>query len=209
MIVPALLTDKFDQMQQMLNACAMFTKFAQVDIMDGAFVASKSLSLEEVKRLRSSIETEAHLMVNDPLAWVDAFKKLGSTRILFHYEIKSNPEKIITEIKKQGLQAGIAVNPATSIDDFEVLVPHLDAVLFMSVVPGFYGATFIPEVLEKIKAFRRAYPTVTIGIDGGVKLANLKMIKDSGVNYACVGSALMKATDLAGTYAELTKVFHE
>lgn len=195
MIVPALLTDKRQDLKEMLDLCATFTNYVQIDIMDGEFVPSKSISQEDLRGLNTSLNTEAHLMVQKPLEWLDAFKKLGSQSMLFHFEINEDHAAIIEEIKGCGLKAGIAINPQTELKDIEHLVERIDSVLFMSVNPGFYGAPFIPQVLTKIKEFKKAFPKTISGIDGGVKLSNLKQVLDSGVDYVCVGSAILKSAN--------------
>ena len=205
MIVPALLTDSKEELIKMLDMCAEFTDFVQVDIMDGEFVPSKSVTLNDLEGINPKVGTEAHLMVNDPVAWIDAFKQLGSKRILFHYEINADHLKVIEEIKNRGLEAGIVLNPQTKIEDIEWLISKLDSVMFMSVNPGFYGAPFIPEVLEKIKSFKKRFPNMTVAIDGGVKTDNLKDIVSSGVDYVCVGSAVLKAENPKEAFLTLSK----
>ncbi|MDD4955376.1 MAG: ribulose-phosphate 3-epimerase [Candidatus Omnitrophica bacterium] len=193
-VVPALLTDKKENLSRMLDICSGFCNYAQIDIMDGKLVPSKSISVKDLSGMRFPIRSEAHLMVEDPLEWIEAFKNAGSTRVIFHFEIKEkNHLKIIDAIRKQNLEVGIAVNPSTKIKDFEFLINRVNCVLFMSVIPGFYGSKFIPEVLDKIKEFKTLYPEKCAGIDGGVKTENVKTVAESGVNYVCVGSAILKA----------------
>jgi ribulose-phosphate 3-epimerase len=93
-------------------------------------------------------------------------------------------------IHEAGLKAGIAVNPDTEISVVAPLVNKLDSVLFMSVIPGYYGSKFIPEVLHKIRDFRNKYPCVHTGIDGGIKENNIEVVAETGVNSICVGSAV-------------------
>ena len=109
------------------------------------------------------------------------------------------------EIKGAGLEAGIAVNPLTKISDFKHLMDNVDSVLFMSVVPGFYGSQFIPEVLTKISEFKKLYQEKCTGIDGGVKLDNIARVAATGVDYVCVGSAILKAKDPKAAYLEIEK----
>ncbi|MDD5195458.1 MAG: ribulose-phosphate 3-epimerase, partial [Candidatus Omnitrophica bacterium] len=186
MIVPALLTNSKVELEKMLTLCQSFTDYVQVDIMDGEFVPSKSITQADLENTRCTIESEAHLMVKDPLAWLNAFKALGTKRIIYHFEIEEDHSKIIGQIRKAGFEVGLAVNPYTETGDFNHLIDELDSVLFMSVIPGFYGSKFIPEVLDKIMRFKKIYPKKLTGIDGGVKLDNLAGIKASGVDYVCV-----------------------
>ncbi len=206
MIVPALLTDKRDKLIEMMKTCSEFTDYVQVDIMDGLFVPSKSLSLQDLKGVKCPTRSEAHLMVSDPLIWLDTFKAFGAEKIVYHFEIAENHSRLISEIKNNGFKVGIAVNPPTKIDQFKSLLPELDSVLFLSVNPGFYGAAFIPEVLEKIKQFKAVCPDISVGIDGGIKLSNLKAAKEAGADCICVGSAILNSDDPQSAYRELVNI---
>ena len=208
MVIPALLTSKREDLIQMVDVCAGFTDYVQIDIMDGEFVPSKSVTVEDLADWKPSIHCEAHLMVSDPYSWLETFKTLGAKKIIYHFEIDKDHKKIITKIREMGLGVGLAVNPATKIDDFRYLVGELDTILFMAVNPGFYGAPFIPEVLEKIKNFKNEYPQKKIGIDGGIKQDNLLQVKQTGLDYVCVGSAILKNNDPARSFKEFVKLFN-
>lgn len=207
-IVPAILTNNKDECNQMLSLCRTFTDYAQVDIMDGLFVPSKSITQTDLSQITASVKFEAHLMVNDPLVWIDDLATLGAERIIFHFEIDMNHLKIIESIKARKMKVGLALNPATNIEQFEFLLARLDSVLFMSVNPGFYGAPFISDVLEKIKTFKCKYPRFLTGIDGGVKLNNVQNVKASGVDYICVGSAILKAENPQTAYQQFLKTIY-
>ncbi len=200
MIVPAILTQSKQELMAMCTLCSGFCNYAQIDIMDGKFVSSKSIVINDMSNLRLSIKNEAHLMVEKPLEWLGMFKNLGTRRIIFHFEIKENHEKVIKEIKTAGFEAGIAINPDTKISALEHLLVLVDSVLFMSVIPGFYGSKFIPEVLDKISKFKKLYPEKCTGIDGGLKLDNITRVMASGADYACVGSAILKAKNPKAAY---------
>lgn len=207
MIVPAILTESKQELIRMCALCSGFCDFVQIDIMDGRFVPSKSVIVADLTDLKLSVKSEAHLMVEKPLEWLEVFKKMGSKRIIFHFEVEEDHEKIINGIKNAGLQVGIAINPPTEISDFSHLLNKVDSVLFMSVVPGFYGAKFIPEVLEKISKFKKIYPEKCAGIDGGVKPDNIARVEACGVDYICVGSAILKAEDPKAAYLALEKIY--
>jgi len=202
-IIPALLTAQKEELKKMLEKCASFTSYVQVDIMDGKFVPSLSITLDDVRTMRSPFSCEAHLMVEDPLSWIEPFREFGAEKIIFHFEADIDHRQVIRAIKAQGLKAGLAVNPDTSLNQFKPLVSDLDSVLFMSVVPGFYGSPFLPEVLSKIAEFRKEFPLLAVGIDGGVNTSNVKAIASLGVEDICVGSALMKAADPVSAYKNI------
>ncbi|MEM7816974.1 MAG: ribulose-phosphate 3-epimerase, partial [Candidatus Aenigmatarchaeota archaeon] len=115
----------------------------------------------------------------------------------------------IESIRSKNLEVGIAVNPYTKIEEFEFLLEKVDTVLFMSVEPGFYGSPFITGVLEKIKEFKKLYPNKTIGIDGGIKLDNFKEVKNIGVDYICIGSAILKAKNPKEAYFKFLNLINE
>lgn len=208
MIVPALLTDRREELIRMAALCAEFAGYAQIDIMDGEFVPSQSIKVQDLKNWKSPLRCEAHLMVSDPCLWLEPFKALGAERIIYHFEIKKDHQKIIAKIKKMGLGVGLAINPSTKIDEFRHLVGEVDVILFMSVNPGFYGAPFIPQTLEKLRNFKDEYPKKEAGIDGGIKQDNLLAVKQSGVDYVCVGSAILKSSEPACAYKEFIKLFN-
>ncbi len=199
-IVPAILTDDPAALEKLARQAESFTDYAQVDIMDGKFVPSKSVTCGQVAAAKIKIAWEAHLMVYHPEDCLADFCRAGARKIVFHHEAVPEPEKTITQIRKLGVKVGLAINPETPIDALAHLVKDVDSVLFLAVHPGFYGAAFIPEVLDKTKAFRKAYPHMEIGIDGGVKEENIVKIAQSGVDFICVGSALFRAPQPAAAY---------
>jgi len=207
MIIPALLTEKREELITMLNKCAEFTDYVQIDIMDGLFVPSRSVGISDLENLSLPVKCEAHLMVVNPLEWLEPFRQMGAKRIIYHFEIEKDHPEVISKIKEMNMEAGIAVNPSTDLDGLKPLAAMVDTVLFMSVKPGFYGAQFIPEVLDKARNFKRQYPEISLGIDGGVKLDNLFMAQDAGLDYVCVGSAILRSKDPQQAYSEFKERF--
>lgn len=205
-VVPAILTESKQALISMLNVCAEFTDYVQVDIMDGKFVPSLSIDRAELSSISLPVRGEVHLMTVDPGAWLDSCAKSGAERVIYHYEINGDHKRIISDIRSMGLSPGIAVNPDTGIDEISGIVESVDVILFMSVVPGFYGSKFIPAVLRKISRFRELFPDIKTetGIDGGVKMDNAGRIMKLGLDYICVGSAILKSPDPAKAYREFT-----
>ncbi|MDY7032715.1 MAG: ribulose-phosphate 3-epimerase [Thermodesulfobacteriota bacterium] len=199
-IVPAILTDKRDEFLHMIDIAKGFTNYVQADFMDGNFVPSKSIALNALKGLEFSLNVEAHLMVKDSKRYLPVLKSSGIKKIIFHFEAEPDPQMLIRSIKDLEMEAGLAVNPETTISDFAYLVPHVDSLLFLSVDPGFYGSPFIPDVLNKIKTFGAQHSSVCTGIDGGISLENVKDVKASGVDYACVGSRIFMQPNPCKSY---------
>ena len=205
-IVPAILTADTSTLTRMVREAETFTDFVQFDVMDGKFVPSNSVSCEDIAKLKTKLKWEAHLMVLRPEDCLEDFKRAGAKKIVFHYEATPSPEKVIKAIRKLGMQAGLALNPETPISAIKSLVKQVDSVLFLSVNPGFYGAQFIPEVLGKIVEFRKAYPKIEIGIDGGIKESNIAQAARSSVDVICVGSAIFLKPDPAASYRRLVEL---
>ena len=209
MIVPAVLTDKKEELVYMLSVCKEFAEFVQIDVMDGKFVPSVSIIPDDLAVLKSPLRCEAHIMADDPLRWIMPFKEFGAEKIIFHFEAKSDKDKVIRNIREAGLRAGLAVNPNTKIEEFSSFVGKVDSILFLSVTPGFYGSPFIPQVLGKIKKFNALYPHIETGIDGGIKLNNINEVKKAGLDYICVGSAILKAPCPREAYSNFIKKYNE
>lgn len=204
-IVPAILTDNPQDLKRMLAQAAAFTDFVQIDFMDGDFVPSKSVTPEDLAEIEIRIGWEAHLMVKEPIHYLSSLNKGGLKRVIFHWEADPHPESIVSALQDVGLAVGLAINPETALSQFEDLVPHIDSVLFLSVHPGFYGSPFVEEVLDKIEKFRPRFPSVVIGIDGGVALDNIQRLKSLNMDYACVGSRIFRHDDPRKSYEEFVK----
>jgi ribulose-phosphate 3-epimerase len=166
-------------------------------------VPSRSITAGHIANLAIKLKWEAHLMVKHPETYLEDFKRAGTKRIIFHYEATSSPQKVIALIRNLGLETGLAVNPETPVSAITPLAGEVDSVLFLSVNPGFYGSKFIPEVLDKIAAFRKSLPDIEIGIDGGIKEDNITRIARSGVDIICVGSAIFRQPQPGESYRRL------
>ena len=188
--MPAILTDDPRALETMVRQTETFASYAQFDIMDGQFVPSRSITCEHIAKLTPKLNWEAHLMVLHPEAYLEDFQRAGAQKIVFHYEATSSPREVISLVRNLDMRVGLAINPETPVATITPLINEIDSVLFLSVNPGFYGSQFIPEVLDKIAAFRNAQPNLEIGIDGGIKESNIARIARTGVDVIYVGSAI-------------------
>ncbi len=204
-VVPAVLTDDARTLETMLRQAESFTDFVQIDIMDSKFVPSHSITWKDIAGIRVKLNWEVHLMVAQPEKQIEDYKTAGAQKVIFHYEATSTPDYIITLARQLGLSVGLAVNPETAVTEFMPLLNKVDSVLFLSVHPGFYGAKFIPEVLEKVKQLRETRPGMVISIDGGIKENNILQVARSGVNEICVGSAVFMQPDPGESYRKLVQ----
>ena len=203
-VVPALLTDDTDSLARLVDSANGFADFVQIDIMDGQFVPSRSIMSKDLKGLDIRFDWEAHLMVVDPLHYVEQFKDVGARRIIFHLESDDDPAEVITLARSLGVSIGVALNPDTPVDAARDVLPDVDSVLLMSVHPGYYGAPFVPEVVAKIEQVRQSFPGLEIGMDGGIKPENLVEVARRGLDSVCVGSAIFRAADPADAYQRLS-----
>ncbi|MDQ2935170.1 MAG: ribulose-phosphate 3-epimerase [Chloroflexota bacterium] len=179
-----------------------------LDVMDGHFVDNISFGpvVVEALRPRASVPFHSHLMIREPLRYIERFVQAGSDLIVFHLEADDEPERVIDAIRQAGRQAGIALNPETPA---EVVVPYLgtvDLLLVMTVHPGFGGQAFITEVLPKLAWLRdeadRRGLALPIAVDGGVKLETIGAAHAAGGDLLVTGSALYGAEGPLGQVVE-------
>ena len=204
-IVPAVLTDRPEELKKMIAQSEGFCDLVQIDIMDGKFVPSKSISAGDLAKIKTGLKLEIHLMVDEPTEYLEPFKNAGAKRIIFHYESKEDPAEVIRKIRALGIEAGIAVNPETPVSKVERYFKDIDVLLLLSVNPGFYGSKFIPEVCEKAREIKGMKGRPVIAMDGGLKADNILMIRDAGVDLACVGSGLFGKGDPGDNYRNLVE----
>lgn len=173
------------------------------DVMDGRFVNNISFGLPVLKALRNytDIFLDVHLMISDPLRYIDDFAKAGSDMITFHVESDSDPAKTIEKIKGAGIKAGISVKPATPVEDIYPYLDKVDMVLIMTVEPGFGGQGFISETTEKIKKLRdhivKNNMPVDIQVDGGINDRTAGIVREAGANIIVSGSYLFNAPSMS------------
>ncbi len=184
-----------EQIQQLDRAGA---QYVHIDVMDGMFVPSISFGMPLIKSIRSCTDRifDVHLMIEDPIRYVDDFADAGADMLTVHVEACRHLDRTIYAIKKRGLLAGAVLNPGTSVSALDYILPDLDMVLLMGVNPGFGGQKFIPYTLQKIRDLKHMIEarglSTDIEVDGGVTLDNLQDILDAGANIIVSGSAIFK-----------------
>ncbi len=172
--------------------------YMHIDVMDGMFVPSISIGLPVIKSIRKSTNTvfDVHLMIEEPIRYIDEFASAGADIITVHAEACHHLDRTIAAIKSTGKKVGIALNPATSLSVLEYILPEVDMVLLMSVNPGFGGQSYIPYVTEKIKTLHAMVEEkgleIDIEVDGGVNLDNAREIVEAGANVIVAGTAVFK-----------------
>lgn len=209
-IAPSLLASNFLNLE---SECKMLNKsnadWFHLDIMDGRFVPNISYGpmFVEIFRKATTKICDVHLMIEEPGNYAEAFKRAGADILTVHIEACPHLHRNIQQIKNLGMQAGVAINPHTPVDQLKDILEDIDLVCLMSVNPGFGGQSFIPHTLHKIKQLREMIDEhslqVKIEVDGGVTLENAKSILDAGANVLVAGNTVFKAPDPIGMIAAL------
>jgi ribulose-phosphate 3-epimerase len=206
-LVPAILAEDARVLEQLVRQADNFADYVQFDVMDGQFVPPRSVDSRDITASKPAFKWEAHLMIFNPDCRLTDFAQAGARRLIFHFEAVTEPLEVIGRIKGMKVEAGVAVNPETSLSFLtRRLAGELDSILFLSVHPGYYGRPFIPEVLDKIREYRRSFPGLSIGIDGGINEANITEAARAGANEICVGSAIFAQANPAEAYRRLLKL---
>lgn len=212
-ISPSILSADFARLgedtQAVLDAGADWVHF---DVMDNHFVPNMTIGPMVCKALRKhgiTAPIDVHLMVQPVDDLVVQFAKAGASMITFHPEASVHVDRTINLIKESGCQAGLVLNPSTPLDVLSWVLDHLDMVLLMSVNPGFGGQSFIPYVMDKIRATRALIDAsgrdIRLEIDGGVTVANIGSLAEAGVDTFVSGSAIFGTDDYAETIASMRK----
>lgn len=181
------------------------------DVMDGVFVNNITYGLAILEAVSKATEMtlDVHLMITDPLKYVQRFADLGADIITFHLESQSDVMKTIEAIKKSGAKASVAIKPATSAEELYPYLPYLDMVLVMTVEPGFGGQSFIPETISKVRKIREKMNELGISadveVDGGINSETAPIAIEAGANVLVSGSYLFKADDMAEAAENIKK----
>jgi ribulose-phosphate 3-epimerase len=172
-------------------------QWAHIDVMDGVFVPNISYAFPVIKCLRpkSDLVFDVHLMIIDPIRYVDEFAKSGADIITFHIESESDTAATIEKIKKAGKKVGIALRPKTPASAIIPFLDKIDMALVMTVEPGFGGQKFMVDMMEKISQIRAAAPDILIQVDGGIDSTTAPTVKQHGANVLVAGTYFFKAED--------------
>lgn len=180
-------------------------KYLHFDVMDGIFVPSISFGMPVLESIRPGINLvcDAHLMITEPIRYIEAFAKAGADLITIHLEACEDVETTIAKIRECGCKVGISICPETPVSSLEDLVDKVDMVLIMSVHPGFGGQKFIPESLDKIRELKAMLDAkgldVDIQVDGGIYTTNVEEVIEAGANIIVAGSAVFKGDTAQNT----------
>ncbi len=185
------------------------------DVMDGVFVNNITYGIPILKCINdiTDLTLDVHLMITDPLKYVDAFAASGADIITFHLESSSDPYETIKQIHKHGIKAAIAVKPNTPAEDVFEFLPYADMILVMTVEPGFGGQSFIADTVDKIVEIREKIcelnlENVFIQVDGGIDNVTSETVKKAGANVLVSGSYLFKSKNMKEAAMLMRKKLH-
>jgi len=210
LIAPSVLTADFSKLKQEIESIDN-ADYIHLDIMDGNFVPNLSFGPHIAKTISNETEVplDTHLMVLDPLKWINTFAIPGTEFITVHYE-SENFLEAIRLIKEKGIKAGLSIKPATEVEEIIEYLPFVDLVLVMSVEPGFGGQKFMPEAIGKISDLNRIRVeqglNYLIEVDGGINDETIQQVRAVGADIAVVGSYLFNQKNRKKEIKELKEL---
>jgi len=189
--------------------------YIHFDVMDGMFVPSISFGMPVLASIHDATEQfmDAHLMVQEPIRYVEAFQKAGADCVTVHLEACEDVKTTLDKIHACGMKAGLAVNPETDVKELVPYLEDVEMILIMSVQPGFGGQKFIPESLDKIREVRAMLNEknleTDIQVDGGIYVENVREVLDAGANVIVAGSAVFRgdAGENTAKFMEILKSY--
>ena len=209
-IAPSVLAADFANLQrdiEMINTSE--ADWFHIDIMDGVFVPNISFGMPVLEAITKHAKKtiDVHLMIVDPDRYIKTFADLGANILSVHYEACTHLHRTLQAIKSEGMKAGVALNPHTSVDVLEDIINDIDLVCIMSVNPGFGGQSFIENTYSKVEKLKamivRKNALTVIEIDGGVTNKNAKQLVSAGADVLVTGNFVFNAENPTQTIADL------
>lgn len=185
------------------------------DVMDGSFVPNLGFGPFVVAALRphTNLIFDVHLMINEPIRYIDTFVKAGADIITVHLEACKDLDATLDAIRKKEVRVGLSISPDTPVEKLLPYLSKVDMVLIMTVYPGYGGQSMIPEMLEKVRTVRRVAESqgldLRIEVDGGIKPSNVHLATEAGADVIVAGSAIFNAKKPRAVVAEIREIAEE
>ena len=203
-IAPSMLGADFGKMREAAELVAPHSSYLHMDVMDGHFVPNLTMGVDLIKALNDIAPLDVHLMITDPVNFVDDFYDAGADIISVHVEA-NNPREALIKVNEKNIKSGIAFNPSTPREKIIPLLDIADMILIMSVEPGYCGQSFHENAIDRVKYFKTNFPEKIIEVDGGVNTENSSILSKNGADILVAGSAIFKSNDPILTIAEMKK----
>ena len=196
----------FGKMRDAAELVAPHSSYLHMDVMDGHFVPNLTMGVDLVKALNGIAPLDVHLMIHEPVRYIEKFVELKAEIISVHVEACTNLSSTLKKIKSFNIKAGVAINPETDISKLNDIVDLIDLVCVMSVNPGFSGQKFIEKTYERLEKIKSIVGNNTlIEIDGGLNNINSKMLSEMGADVLVFGNYIFKSKNPLQTISELYK----
>lgn len=205
LIAPSILSADFSRLgEEIADVEKSGCDVLHVDVMDGNFVPNLTIGAPVVKSIRkvTKLPLDSHLMIDEPIRYVEDFKKAGTDWLTIHVEASSRVQETLDLIRKLDMKVGISLRPKTPLDAIEPYLSQLDLVLIMSVEPGFGGQSFMPEMMEKVRLLRAKFSGL-ISVDGGINSETAKQALSAGADILVAGTAVFGQKDRAAAIRSL------
>ena len=203
-IAPSILSADMSRINDEIKEVEKYADLIHVDIMDGIFVQPTTIDAGFVKKIRTKVPLDIHLMVHEPSdSYLKGFIDAGASSITIHQEACKDPAKQIRFIKRQKINPSISIKPKTPIDQIKKYLGMVDMVLVMTVEPGWAGQKFIDSTMPKVRELRKMRPDLDIEVDGGINPITARIAYDAGANVFVAASSIFGKKDRVAAIKEM------